>query len=97
MLNNRFQTNNLSLPDLWHKTFFRLRHNEQPSQVSFNFLTVDLTFLPMIFIECENFVASIDVGPKTSTPTISPFLFKSRMRLSEIGSLSAAFPLFSWM
>ena len=36
MLNNRFQTNKLSLPNLWHKTFFRLRHNEQPLNSNIN-------------------------------------------------------------
>jgi len=51
----------------------------------------------MIFIGWENLVVSIGVGPCTSIPSISPLLFKSRMRLSEIGSLSATFPLFSRM
>lgn len=40
---------------------------------------------------------SICVGPRISMPIISPFLFKSKMRLSVIGSVSAAFPLFILM
>ena len=51
----------------------------------------------MIFIGWENFVVSIGVGPSTSIPIISPLLLRSRMRLSEIGSLSATFPFFSRM
>ena len=62
----------------------------------FQFLGDNVAFFVMIFIGWENFVTSID-GPRTSTPMISLFLFRSRIRLSEIGSLSATFPFFSRM
>ena len=37
---------------------------------------------------------SIGAGPRISIPIISPFPFRSRMRLSVIGSLSVTFPFF---
>lgn len=43
----------------------------------------------------ENFLTSICDGPSIFTPIISRFSFKSKIRLSEIGSLSATFPLFN--
>ncbi len=45
----------------------------------------------------ENLERSIGVGPSTSSPTISFLWFRSRIRLSEIGSLSVTFPLLSRM
>ena len=56
-----------------------------------------LGVLETIFIGSENLVGSIGVGPRTSSPTISFLWFRSRIRLSEMGSLSATFPLLSRM
>ena len=57
-------------------------------------LTVDaVSLFVRIFMGWENLFTSICVGPKISTPIISPFLFRSKIRLSDIGSVSATFPL----
>lgn len=59
------------------------------------YLDCDLRLLEITFTGSENLEMSMGAGPSTSIPTISFLLFRSRITLSEMGSLSATFPLFN--